>query len=59
MRTTSQLHLADLAQLVEHLICNQRVSGSNPLIGIGIFLSPSALGGGIPSPLLGRYVATM
>ena len=30
----SQLHLADLAQLAEHLICNQRVSGSNPLIGI-------------------------
>ena len=27
---------ADLAQLVEHLICNQRVSGSNPLIGMGI-----------------------
>jgi hypothetical protein len=27
--------LADLAQLVEHLICNQRVSGSNPLIGMG------------------------
>ena len=26
--------IADLAQLVEHLICNQRVSGSNPLIGM-------------------------
>ena len=37
MRTASQLHLADLAQLVEHLICNQRVSGSNPLIGMGYF----------------------
>lgn len=34
MRTTSQLHIADLAQLAEHLICNQRVSGSNPLIGM-------------------------
>lgn len=28
--------LADLAQLAEHLICNQRVSGSNPLIGIDV-----------------------
>ena len=37
MRTTSQLHIADLAQLVEHLICNQRVSGSNPLIGMGLW----------------------
>ena len=37
MRTASQLHLADLAQLVEHLICNQRVSGSNPLIGMGLW----------------------
>ena len=27
--------IADLAQLAEHLICNQRVSGSNPLIGMG------------------------
>lgn len=25
---------AGLAQLVEHLICNQRVEGSNPLAGI-------------------------
>ena len=24
---------ADLAQLAEHLICNQRVGGSNPLVG--------------------------
>jgi hypothetical protein len=24
---------ADLAQLVEQLICNQQVNGSNPLIG--------------------------
>lgn len=28
---------ADLAQLAEHLICNQRVSGSNPLIGMGLW----------------------
>ncbi len=27
-------HQAGLAQLVEHLICNQRVEGSNPLAGI-------------------------
>ena len=26
--------LAGLAQLVEHLICNQRVEGSSPLAGI-------------------------
>ena len=26
--------VAGLAQLVEHLICNQRVEGSNPLAGI-------------------------
>ena len=25
---------ADVAQLVEHLICNQRVEGSSPLAGI-------------------------
>lgn len=37
MRTNAQLHLADLAQLAEHLICNQRVSGSNPLIGMGLW----------------------
>ena len=27
---------ACLAQLVEHLICNQRVGGSNPLTGMGL-----------------------
>ena len=27
---------ACLAQLVEHLICNRRVSGSNPLTGMGL-----------------------
>ena len=26
-------HYADLAQLVEHLICNQGVTGSSPVIG--------------------------
>ncbi|OJG08838.1 hypothetical protein RU95_GL000939 [Enterococcus avium] len=26
--------VAGLAQLVEHLICNQRVEGSSPLAGI-------------------------
>ena len=26
--------IAGLAQLVEHLICNQRVEGSSPLAGI-------------------------
>ena len=57
MRTISQLHIADLAQLVEHLICNQRVSGSNPLIGMGI--STSALGDNIPSSLLGKYIVTI
>ena len=28
------LTLAGLAQLAEHLICNQRVKGSSPLAGI-------------------------
>ena len=28
------IYYADLAQLAEHLICNQRVGGSNPLVGI-------------------------
>ena len=28
--------IAGLAQLVEHLICNQRVEGSSPLAGIKI-----------------------
>ena len=28
-------YLAGLAQLVEHLICNQRVGGSNPSTGMG------------------------
>ena len=28
---------ACLAQLVEHLICNRRVSGSNPLTGMGLW----------------------
>ena len=28
--------LAGLAQLVEHLICNQRVEGSSPLAGISL-----------------------
>ena len=27
--------IADVAQLVEHLICNQTVVGSNPIIGSG------------------------
>ena len=27
---------ACLAQLVEHLICNQRVGGSNPSTGMGL-----------------------
>ena len=31
----SATSLACLAQLVEHLICNQRVGGSNPSTGIG------------------------
>lgn len=30
------LYLDSIAQLAEHLICNQRVSGSNPLIGVGL-----------------------
>lgn len=31
---TRTLYFAGLAQLVEHLICNQRVEGSSPLAGI-------------------------
>ena len=27
---------ADLAQLVEHLICNQTVIGSNPIVGLSL-----------------------
>ena len=30
----THFYLAGLAQLVEHLICNQRVEGSTPLAGI-------------------------
>ena len=30
----TRIILAGLAQLVEHLICNQRVEGSSPLAGI-------------------------
>ena len=48
MRTTSQLHLADLAQLVEHLICNQTVSGSNPLIGMGLWRESASVGSCFP-----------
>ena len=33
-RTCYIKHNAGLAQLVEHLICNQRVEGSSPLAGI-------------------------
>ncbi len=29
---------ADLAQLVEHLICNQGVTGSSPVIGTSLFI---------------------
>jgi hypothetical protein len=38
-------HYADLAQLVEHLICNQGVTGSSPVIGTSLFngLVPIAL----------------
>ncbi len=28
-----KIHLADVAQLVEQLICNQLVGGSTPLVG--------------------------
>ncbi len=29
-----KIHLADVAQLVEQLICNQLVGGSTPLVGL-------------------------
>lgn len=35
--------IADLVQLVEHLICNQRVNGSNPLIGMGLWRETGSL----------------
>ena len=34
VRVPSSAYYADLAQLVEQLICNQWVEGSNPLVGI-------------------------
>ena len=46
--TTYQLHLADLAQLVEHLICNQRVSSSNLLIGMGLWRESASVGSCFP-----------
>jgi hypothetical protein len=30
-------HKADIAQLVEHLICNQGVAGSTPAVGTILF----------------------
>ena len=36
VKTKSDPDLDSLAQLVEHLICNQRVGGSNPSIGMGL-----------------------
>lgn len=48
MRTTSQLHIADLAQLVERLICNQVVSGSSPLIGMGLWRESALVGSCFP-----------
>lgn len=35
--------IADLAQLVEHLICNQRVEGSSPLAGTSLSGSSSVV----------------
>ena len=34
----SQIYCADVAQLVEHLICNQAVGGSSPLISSIIYV---------------------
>ena len=41
---------ADLAQLVEHLSCKQRVGGSSPLISIG-YLTPKLMIGIKNKPL--------
>ena len=38
---TRCLKKAGIAQLVEQLICNQQVIGSNPIAGSGVTLSPS------------------
>ena len=35
--------LAGLAQLVEHLICNQRVACSNHVVGIPLTVGPSVV----------------
>ncbi len=35
--------IADLAQLVEHLICNQRVACSNHVVGIPLTVGPSVV----------------
>ena len=55
---------AGLAQLAEHLICNQRVISSNPITGMGLWgetalmwnlSTSSALDNSVPSPRLRRY----
>ena len=38
--------------MVEHLICNQRVSGSNPLIGMGLWRESASVGSCFPQVYL-------